>query len=93
MRRQPSLRVAARNAALLARIRVWKAAHPFWGYRRCWAHLKFVDQLPVNQKRVLRVMREAGLLVQPNLRLKATRTPTRSKPRATAPNQAGPKSE
>ena len=32
-------------------------------------------------------MRQHDLLVKPNLRLKATRTPTRSKPRLTAPNQ------
>ena len=87
MSRQPSLRVAARNTDVLQRIVVLKTEHPFWGYRRCWAHLKFVEHLPVNKKRVLRVMREAGLGVKPNLRLRATRTPTRSKPHPTAPNQ------
>jgi len=87
MSRHPSRRVAARNTAILQRIVALKAAHPFWGYRRCWATLRYVDGLAVNKKRVLRVMREAGLGVQPNRRLRATRTPTRSKPRPTAPNQ------
>ena len=87
MRRRPSLQVTARNAAILTRIQALKAAHPFWGYRRCWAQLRYVDGMPVNKKRVLRVMREAGVLVKPNLRLRATRMPMRSKPRATAPNQ------
>lgn len=87
MNRAPSARVTQRNAALVERLRVLKAAHPFWGYRRCWAHLHFVEQLTVNKKRVLRVMPAAALTVQPNVRLKATRTPTRSKPRPTAPNQ------
>jgi putative transposase len=46
-----------------------------------------VEQLPVNKKRVLRLMREHHLLVTPNLKLKAKRTPTRSKPRPTQPNE------
>ena len=41
----------------------------------------------MNKKRVLRLMRESRLLVQGNPRLKASRTPTRSKPRPTVPNQ------
>ena len=87
MTRASSVRVTQRNAAILRRIHALKADHPFWGYRRCWAHLKFAEGLAVNKKRVLRVMREAALTVQPNVRLKATRTPSRSKPRPTAPNQ------
>ena len=87
MSRRPSLTIAARNAALVERLRVVKADHPFWGYRRCWATLHYVEGLAVNKKRVLRVMRETGLLVKPHLRLRATRTPTRSKPQPTAPNQ------
>ena len=87
MRRRPSLQVTQRNAAILTRTQALKAEHPFWGYRRIWATLRYVDGLPVNKKRILRVMREAGLLVQPHRRLRATRTPTRSKPRAATPNQ------
>lgn len=87
MNRRTSARVATRNAAILERLRAIKADHPFWGYRRCWATLRYVDGLPVNQKRILRVMREADLLVKPTRQLRATRTPTTSKPRPTAPNQ------
>jgi transposase InsO family protein len=87
MTRRPSVRVTARNAALLTRIQALKAEHPFWGYRRCWATLHYVEGWPVNKKRVLRLLREHALLVQPNRRLKACRTPTTSKPKPTAPNQ------
>jgi putative transposase len=38
--RGPYARVAARTAALLARVRKLKAEHPFWGYRRVWADLR-----------------------------------------------------
>jgi putative transposase len=85
--RQRSPLVAHRNDALLRRIQALKAEHPFWGYRRIWAYLRFVEQLPVNKKRVLRLMREHRLLVQPNLKLRAKRTPTGSKPRPTKPNE------
>jgi putative transposase len=79
--------VSERDAGLLAHIQALKAEHPFWGYRRIWAYLHFVEQLAINKKRVLRVMREHHLLVQPNGKLKATRTPSRSKPRPTKPQE------
>ncbi|MGE3151486.1 MAG: IS3 family transposase [Nitrospiraceae bacterium] len=87
MSRRPSPTIGQRNAAVLARIQALKAEHPFWGYRRIWAQLRFGESLVVNKKRVLRLMRTHGLLVMGNPRLKATRTPMRSKPRPTAPNQ------
>jgi putative transposase len=87
MSRRRSPTVGQRNAPLLARMQVLKADHPFWGYRRIWAQLRFGENLAVNKKRVLRLMREHSLLVRGNPRLKATRTPMRSKPRPTAPNQ------
>jgi len=87
MTRRRSPTVDQRNASVLERIQALKAEHPFWGYRRIWAHLRFMDGLLINKKRVLRLMREHGLLVKGNPRLKALRTPTRSKPRPTAPNQ------
>jgi hypothetical protein len=43
--------------------------------------------LAVNKKRILRFMREHELLVSPNLQLKAKRTPTKSKPKPTKPNE------
>jgi putative transposase len=46
-----------------------------------------VAQLPVNKKRILRLMREHHLLVPPNRRRKAKRPPPQSKPRPTQPNE------
>jgi putative transposase len=60
---------------------ILKAEHPFWAY------LCFVEQQPINKKRVRRLMREHHLLVRPNRRLQAKRTPTRNKPKPTKPNE------
>jgi putative transposase len=87
MSRRPSPLVAQHHTALVQRIRALKAEHPFWGYCRIWAYLHFVEQHPVNKKRILRLMREHHLLVQPNLWLKAKRTPTGCKPKPTTPNE------
>jgi putative transposase len=87
MKRRRALRVTQSDADLVPCIQALKAEHPFWGYRRIWAHLRFVQQRAVNKKRVLRLMREQHLLVPPHLRLKAKRTPTRSKPKPTKPNE------
>jgi transposase InsO family protein len=87
MRRGPYTKVAQRNAALLERIRALKADHPFWGYRRMWAYLRYVDGLVVNQKRIYGVMKAADLLVRPNLKLRARRKADTRKPRPTCPNQ------
>jgi putative transposase len=45
-----------------------------------------MEQLPITKKRIWRVMREHHLLVQPNLRLKAKRAASGSKPRPGKPN-------
>lgn len=87
MTRQRSPRVVQRDEGLLPRIQELKAEHPFWGYRRIWAYLRFVEQLPVNKKRIWRLMREHRLLVPLNLRLKAKRTRSGRKPKPTQPNQ------
>jgi putative transposase len=87
MSRRRALRVVQGDAALLPRIQQLKAEHPFWGYRRIWASLRFVEQQPVNKKRVLRVLREHQLLVRPNPRLKAKRSPMGHKPKPTKPNE------
>jgi hypothetical protein len=73
--RQRSLRVVQRDEGLLPCIQALKAAPPFWGDRRIWAYLHFIERLPVNQKRIWRLMREHHLLVAPNLRLNAKWTP------------------
>jgi transposase InsO family protein len=84
--KKPSTKIAARNEPILSRIRELKADHPFWGYRRLWAHLKFVDKLAVNKKRIYRLLREHDLTVKPHRQIKASRVPPRSKPRPTQPN-------
>jgi putative transposase len=87
VRRRRSFQVTQRDAGLLPQIQQLKAEHPFWGYRRIWAYLHFGERLPVNKKRILRLMREHHLLVPPNLRLKAKRTPVARKPRPSKPNE------
>jgi transposase-like protein len=86
VRRGPYTKVAARNAHLLERIRALKAEHPFWGYRRIWAYLRYVDGMVVNQKRVY-VMKANDLLVRPNPKLRARRKANTRKPRPTRPNE------
>ena len=85
--RKESAKVLERNCPVVEAIRQIKAEHPYWGYRRTWAYLTYVKGLEINKKRVLRLMRRYQLLVKPNLKLKAIRTPQRSKPRPDRPNQ------
>jgi putative transposase len=87
MRRKESELTVERNAPCIRRIKEIKAEHPFWGYRRTWAHLKYVDKLDINKKRVFRLMQRHELLVKPNMRIKAIRTLSRSKPKPDRPNQ------
>ena len=85
--RRESARITERNLPIVTRISEIKGDHPFWGYRHMWAHLKYVDGLDINKKRVLRLMRMHELLVKPDTKLKAARTPGRSKPKPERPNQ------
>ena len=87
MKRATSLKVFERNELIVKRIEEIKSEHPFWGYRRVWAHLTYVDNLKVNKKRVYRLMKQHKLIVSKNTRLKAKRTSSRPKPQATKPNQ------
>ena len=87
MKRQESVKTVIRNEPLLEQIEKIKAGHPFWGYRRVWAHLRYVDKMEINKKRVLRLMQKYHLVVKPNMDLRACRTPQRSKPRADRPDQ------
>jgi len=86
VKRRGSESVAARNEAVVERLRELKADHPFWGYRHCWAHLRYVDKLEVNKKRVYRLLKEHGLLAT-QTRHEVPRTSTRPKPRPDRPNQ------
>lgn len=79
--------VTQRNAPLVSKIKELKADHPFWGYRRIWAHLNYIDEIPVSQNKVHSLMKTHNLLVAKNTKLKATRRANTSKPRATAPDQ------
>ena len=63
MTRTPSPKIIERNKSILERIKNLKVEHPFWGYRRIWAHLTYVDHLEVNKKRVYRLMKLHGLTV------------------------------
>ncbi len=87
MTRAPSLKVIERNESILEKIQQLKSEHPFWGYRRIWAHLTYVDHLHINKKRVYRLMKIHGLIVTKNTRLKAKRASGRPKPQADRPNQ------
>jgi transposase InsO family protein len=87
MRRKESKSVRERNWPVVARIKEIKADHPFWGYRRIWAYLKYVDGVSVNRKRVYRLMQKHELVVKTSTRLKAVRTSGKSKPRPTRPQE------
>ena len=79
-----AVRVSA-DVSLLEQIRIIKSDHPFWGYRRVWAYLRFVGGLSVNRKRVYRLLSENKLLVHAETRLLAKRSSNTRKPR---PEQA-----
>jgi transposase InsO family protein len=74
------------DAQIFASIKAIKLSHPFWGYRRVRAWLKYREGLPVGYKRIYRLMKENDLLV-PQKRYRAKRQPTSRKPRAQRPGQ------
>ena len=71
---------------LIARIKELKSIHPFFGYRRIWAVLRFRDNILVNKKKVYRLMKISDLLIERNKLLRAKRTKTRDKPKPEIPN-------
>lgn len=75
-----------RDEALLEKIRDLKTGHPFWGYRRVWAWLRYREDMIINQKRVRRLMKENGLMAIQTVH-RAKRTSQRSKPRAERPRE------
>jgi len=81
------MRNIRQNKPILDRIQQLKSQHPFWGYRRIWAYLRYREGLDINKKRIYRLMKESRLLVGRNMKLKACRTPLKAKPRANRPNQ------
>ena len=84
--RRGSQSVAVRNGLIVGRLRELKSEHPFWGYRHCWAHLRYVDRLDVNKKRVYRLMKAHQLLATQTTH-DVPRVSTRPKPRPDRPNQ------
>jgi len=74
------------DEGLLEKMKVLKAEHPFWGYRRVWAWLRHRENVVVNQKRVRRIMKESGLMVSKKVH-RPKRISPRSKPRANRPCQ------
>jgi len=77
MKRAKSQSVIQRNRWLLDQIKEIKTDHPLWGYRRIWSYLKYRQGIPVNKKRIYRLMRENSMLVTPQVRRKAQRGPTK----------------
>ena len=87
MKRKTSIAVIEKNKPILKRIEELKKEHPFWGYRRIWAHLMYVDQIVVNKKRVYNLMKQNNLLVNKETKLRAKRKSLRPKPKAKKPNE------
>jgi len=83
------MKIKLKNKELLTQIQSLKLEHPFWGYRRIWAYLKYRQGMVINKKCIYRLMKENNLLVVDNARLKAIRAkyPNKNKPKATRPNQ------
>lgn len=71
---------------IIEKIKSLKLEHPFWGYRRVHAWLKYRDEIKINIKRVRRIMKEHDLTATETIH-RAKRTPQRSKPKATRPGQ------
>ncbi len=86
-KRQRAGHIVDADAKLLPVIRAVKAEHPFWGYRRIWAYLKFGHGISINKKRVYRLLKENDLLVKDSRKLKAKRAVKTHKPKPDKPNQ------
>jgi len=84
--RKPSQAISIADRKVLPIIQWLKGEHPFWGYRRIWAYLTFVEKLMINKKRVYRLLRENDLLVKGDEKLQARRVSRQSKPRPVRPN-------
>jgi len=75
-----------REERLRHQIRERCGAHPFWGYRRVTAWLRYREATWVNHKKVYRLMREEGLTVNRKQRGTVVK-PVRPKPQAERPQQ------
>jgi hypothetical protein len=57
------MKVQKRNEEILSRIRDIKAEHPFWGYRRVCAYLRYRQNIIINHKRIYLLM----IAINPNI--------------------------
>lgn len=70
---------------ILENIRQIKSDHPFWGYRRARAYLRYKMDIQRSEKYIYRLMKQNGLLVDVKC-YKAKRTPQREKIRTEKQN-------
>jgi len=70
----------------ISMIKQIKSGHPYWGYRRVRAYLRYRLGIQISYKLTYRLMKENGLLVDVK-RYKATRVAQREKIRAEKVNQ------
>lgn len=77
---------ALKNRLILQRIKELKSLHPFWGYRRVWAWLKYKEEFNINHKRVYDLMRLNDLTCKKETKNKALRL-IKPKPKAQRINQ------
>lgn len=87
MKRKRSENRIKTDDVLAERIAQIKMEHPFWGYRRVWASLRYRDEIPCNQKRIYRIMKERNLLCTKKMRPKTADRNHRPKPQASKPDQ------
>ena len=87
MKRKRSEKRTKTDDVLAERIAQIKVEHPFWGYRRVWASLRYRDGIPCNQKRIYRIMKERNLLCTKKMRPKTADRNHRPKPQASKPDQ------
>jgi len=85
LKRKRSENVKKRDMEILEKIKVLKTEHPYWGYRRIWAYIKYRQKIKCGKNRVYRVMKENKLLVS-QIKKKAPRKETRPKLKATRLN-------
>ena len=86
MKRTRSLSRIAADQPILGKIISIKSDHPFWGYRRIWAYLRYRQNMVVGKNRIYRLMKENRLLITKKSRLLAKRKPFRPKPISKKPN-------
>lgn len=77
------------NDELLQLIKDIQRNHPFWGYRKMWAYLRYrKGYKTINEKRIYRIMKENNLLQSVKIYpIKHNNTELKPKPKPKQPNQ------